>query len=163
MVGDRGCGGIRVISEPAVGLLGELAGALTVAGYLECIYRPHIQPRHVNVRRPGRARGVGRGLTQFDGPLQVHRCLGIPEHSLGRPGRRHPGWQLLGGAVRGCPVPGHLRGQHLVPRGVQSAGCPLVQHQSLTRQQPGGHRLGQQRMPGPVRPITGAGGEQPGQ
>ena len=91
----------------------------------------------------------------------VRRRLGVGEHALGSPACRQPGRQLLGPSVCRGPVPGHLRGQRIVARRLQRPRRALVQHDPLSGQQPGGHGLGQQRMPGPVRPIRSAGGKQP--
>ena len=91
----------------------------------------------------------------------MRRRLGIAEYPLGRRGSRQPGREFLSGAARGCPVAGRLGGQCLVGQRLQRSRHALVQHQPLTRQQPPGHRLGQQGMPRPVRPIGGTVGEQP--
>jgi hypothetical protein len=104
---------VGVIGEPPVRLLGRHTGALPVARHVERIHGPHIQPRHVDA---GHAGGAGGGLAQLDRPLPVHRRLGVAEHPLGSPGRGHPGPQFLGGAARGRPVTGHLRGQRLARR-----------------------------------------------
>ena len=56
---------------------------------------------------------------------------------------------------------GHLRGQRLIALCLKGAGRPLVQRRPLAGQQRGGHRLGQQRMPGPVRRLLWAVSEQP--
>ena len=111
---------------------------------------------------PGRRGGIGLRQAQLAGPLPVRRGLGVAEHPLGRPGRRHPGRELLGRAARGLPVPGHLRGQRRIPRRRQRPRRPLVQHRPLPGQQPRGHRLAQQRVPRPVPPARGVLGQQPG-
>jgi hypothetical protein len=58
-------------------------------------------------------------------------------------------------------VPGRLCGQCVVPSGLERHGDAFVQRDLLARQQLGGHRLGQQRMPGAMPPL-GWGGQQPG-
>ena len=159
MADDRGGAGVRVAGEPAVGLLGDQAGAHAVASAKKRVDGPYGQPRHVDPLRGGR---IGLGLAQLAGPLPVRRGLGVAEHPLGRLSRRHPGRELLGRAARGLPVPGHLRSQRRISRRRQRPRRPLVQHGPLPGQQPGGHRLAQQRVPRPVSPARGVLGQQPG-
>ena len=156
---DRGGRGIRVVAEAAVGLLGDHGGPFTIARQVKRVNSPHIHPRHTN---PGRGSGTGLRLAQLDGPLPVCCRLRVTEDPFRIPGRRHPGGQFLGGAARGLPVPGYLRGQHLVGGGRQRPRRVLVQRRPLPGQKPASHCLGQQRMPRPVRTPGGVVGEEPG-
>jgi hypothetical protein len=68
-----------------------------------------------------------------------------------------PGVQLLAGPAGCGPVAGCLRGQCVVLDGPEGLGNSLVQRDLLPGQQPGSHRLGQQRMPQPMLPKGGNG------
>ena len=118
-----------------------------------------MQPGHVDTGCGG---GTGLGLAQLDRPLQLGGGLGVAEHPLGGGRRRHPGREFLGRTARRPPVPGHLRRQRLIPRRGQRPRRPPVQRRALPGQQPAGHRLAQQRVPGPVPPIGSTLGQQPG-
>ena len=148
LVNDRRSDVVGVISELAVRLLGDHAGVLSVAGYLERVDRPHVQTRQVEADRALRR----RRLAQLDRPLPVDRRLGVAEHPLGGLGCRHPGWQFLGVAACGRPVARPL------PR-LTSRRPPPPGPAPCVRAAPPAHRAAAQRPP--PRPAAHAGASVP--
>jgi len=106
---------------------------------LKGIDGPHIQPRHIDTYRVGRPR---YGLAQLNRSLPVRRCLRVAEHPLRSLSGGNPGGQFLAGAIRGLPVSGHLRSQHVAARRLQGPGGAFVQPHPLAVQQSANHRLG---------------------
>ncbi len=179
MADGRGDRRVAVTGEPPEGLLGDPLGAHSGAGPVERVDGPDIHLRHANPARAdraghathavhvGRAGHVGPAgparqcLAQLDGPLPVRRGFGVAEYPLGGLGSRDPGGQFGGRIPGGLPVPGYLRASVVAGRRQRPRYGP-VQRGPLAGQQPGGHRLGQQRMPGPVLAPGGVLGQQPG-
>ena len=164
--------------EPPEGLLGDPLGAHARARPIKRVDGPdvhlwHVDPlRHADAarvagtnraaraHRANPAARAGPCLAQLDGPLPVRRGLGVAEYPLGGLGGRDPGGQF-GGRIPGrLPVPGHLRDSVVAGRRQRPRDGP-VQRGPFAGQQPGGHRLGQQRMPGPVLAPRGVLGQQP--
>ena len=97
--------------------------------------------------RPVQVLGAPRACRQLGRPQPVAVRLGVGVHALGRPRRRHRGFEGLLGVARLVPVVGELRG---LPGTGQRQREPPVQVEAFARQQVGRHHLGHQPVPQPV-------------